>query len=96
MNSRDFCYWLQGHLELGHDQMILDKRQVELIRKHLNMVFYHEIDPSYGDKAEQDTLKQIHEGPKDPGHAHQPRGIIREDTGNRNPNPLMDFVKINC
>lgn len=46
MTSRDFCYWLQGLFELGYPNS-LDAHQVRLIKKHLNMVFYHEIDPSF-------------------------------------------------
>lgn len=59
MDSVDFCYWLQGLFELG-DPKELNAKQVDLIKKHLNMVFVHEIDPSYGDKEEQAKLNKIH------------------------------------
>jgi len=53
MKSRDFAYWLKGYLELGKfSSEILggfSGTQVECIERHLNMVFAHEIDPSFGD-----------------------------------------------
>ena len=60
MYSHDFCYWLQGFFELSGEDS-LSERQVDIIRNHLNLVFKHEIDPSYpGDpKKNQD----IHDGP---------------------------------
>lgn len=61
MNSRDFCYWLQGFFEInGKMEVPLDYTQVETIRNHLNMVFVHEIDPSFGGKEEQEKLNAIH------------------------------------
>lgn len=38
MNPRDFCYWLQGYFEVGKSSD-LSKEQVEVIRKHLRLVF---------------------------------------------------------
>jgi hypothetical protein len=68
MTSRDFCYWLQGYFEIsqgtGHDA--IDGAQVEIIRKHLALVFKHEIDPSYGDEKHQTELNKIH-GEMGPG-----------------------------
>lgn len=61
MKARDFCYWLQGLFELSGVEE-LDKRQTEMIKKHLNMVFYHEIDPSMGGEEHQGKLSQIHQG----------------------------------
>lgn len=60
MNPRDFCYWLQGLFELGKP-VSLDAEQTELIRRHLNMVFAHEIDPSFPPEL-QETLTALHEG----------------------------------
>lgn len=64
MRSRDFCYWLQGFFEISsindHGNA-LSPKQVECIRRHLDMVFYHEIDPSMGDQEHQDTLTEIHD-----------------------------------
>lgn len=61
MTSRDFCYWLQGLFELGCPDS-LDAHQVRLIKKHLNMVFYHEIDPSFPEE-QQATLSALHGNP---------------------------------
>ena len=60
MQSRDFCYWLQGYIELASTDgtPVLSQEKMECIKKHLNMVFVHEIDPSFGkDNA---TLDLIH------------------------------------
>ena len=59
MTSRDFCYWLQGVFEVGNVSS-LDNRQVELIKRHLNMVFVHEIDPSMPDTS--GALAALHSG----------------------------------
>ena len=59
MTSRDFCYWLQGVFEVGNVSS-LDNRQVELIKRHLNMVFVHEIDPSMPDTS--GALVALHSG----------------------------------
>lgn len=61
MTSRDFVYWLQGVFELA-DPKTLNEKQTDLIRRHLNLVFYHEIDPSMGDKEHQGKLNSIHNG----------------------------------
>ena len=66
MTSREFCYWLQGLFELDSPKNINEK-QTELIKKHLNLVFKHEIDASYGDQTHQDELNKIHNPfPSDP------------------------------
>jgi len=44
MNSIDFCFWLQGHFELSESKS-LTNTQVTAIKRHLNLVFKHEIDP---------------------------------------------------
>jgi hypothetical protein len=59
MTSRDFAFWLQGYFEISQPQTI-NEREVELIKKHLNLVFKHEIDPSMGDQNHQDELNKIH------------------------------------
>lgn len=61
MTSRDFCYWLQGYFEITAEYD-LTKQQIEIIKKHLSMVFAHEIDPSFGDQKEQNKLNTIHNG----------------------------------
>lgn len=69
MQSRDFCYWLQGFFEVQSSTFNesnkpevtgLTASQVSMIRNHLNMVFVHEIDPAMGNKAHQDKLNSIH------------------------------------
>ena len=59
MTARDFAFWLQGCFELN-DLETLDRKQTELIKKHLNLVFKHDIDPSMGDEAHQNELNYIH------------------------------------
>ncbi len=44
MTSRDFCYWLQGFMELaaaegGANGLVLSPEQVACLRKHLELVF---------------------------------------------------------
>ncbi len=71
MQSRDFCYWLQGALELGRVKE-LDAEQTDILRKHLNMVFVHEIDPSMGDERHQAEVRAAHEGGPRPRPAPAP------------------------
>lgn len=68
MTSRDFCYWLQGFFELEESgpkppeyALTLNSSQTDMIRKHLAMVFKHEIDPSMGDKKHQAELDALHD-----------------------------------
>ena len=67
MTARDFCYWLQGKLEIDevkHGQGIytepLTVEQVLCIKRHLNMVFAHDIDPKAGGLDVQEKLNSIH------------------------------------
>lgn len=49
MTSRDFCFWLQGYLEItgaGGVGGTMSDQQVACIQRHLGLVFTHEIDPS--------------------------------------------------
>lgn len=71
MNSRDFCYWLQGFFEVGSMALAENQKpevagltaaQVSMIRNHLNMVFVHEIDPSFGGHQKQQALNTAHQG----------------------------------
>lgn len=59
MTSRDFAYWLQGYFEVSEPK-IINEKEVEVIKKHLSLVFKHEIDPSMGDKEHQEELNAIH------------------------------------
>lgn len=58
MKAVEFCYWLQGLFEIA-DPKELNAEQVEIIKRHLNMVFYHEIDKLYP-KDEQQILNELH------------------------------------
>lgn len=59
MTSRDFCFWLQGFLEVAKPQE-LTPEQTALVKQHLALVFKHEIDPSMGPPEHQAALNQIH------------------------------------
>lgn len=59
MTSREFCYWLQGYFELVGNADPMTKEQMALLRKHLDMVFIHEIDPSYPNS---EALDKAHAG----------------------------------
>ena len=61
MTSRDFCYWLQGFFEIGMPTN-LTQNETEMVRRHLSLVFKHEIDPSFGDKEKQESLNILHGG----------------------------------
>lgn len=71
MTSRDFAYWLQGFFEIsGVDALTMNAEQITLVRKHLNMVFIHEIDPSFGGPEKQEKLNTAHNRP--PLHGGDP------------------------
>lgn len=59
MTSRDFAYWLQGYFEISNPETI-GKDETEAIKRHLNLVFKHEIDPSMGDAKHQQVLNEVH------------------------------------
>lgn len=65
MKSVEFCYWLQGLFELGNPTS-LNAEQTDLVKRHLAMVFHHEIDPSYGKEATQAALTALHSKPSLP------------------------------
>ena len=61
MTTREFCYWLQGYFEIeGRNSYTLSTDQCDTIRKHLSLVFAHDIDPAAGDAAVQAKLNNIH------------------------------------
>jgi hypothetical protein len=41
MTAENFCYWLQGLLELTPDLKALTEAQVKMVRDHLGYVFTH-------------------------------------------------------
>jgi hypothetical protein len=59
MTSRDFVYWMQGLFELGKPTE-LNAEQTDLVKRHLALVFLHEIDPSAGPPAHQQMLNELH------------------------------------
>lgn len=66
MKATEFCYWLQGMFELsGNSLQTINAEQLEIIKKHLNMVFIHDIDPSYP-ASQQQQLNETHNG----GHSN--------------------------
>lgn len=68
MTSRDFAYWLQGFFEITDANSIqppamsLAPDQVTMIKRHLAMVFIHDIDPSMGGPEQQEKLNEAHSG----------------------------------
>lgn len=70
MKSVEFCYWLQGMFEINPPSVGLSKEQVSIIKKHLDMVFYHEIDNSYPSE-QQDALNKFHNEIKQPVEVKQ-------------------------
>lgn len=64
MKATEFCYWLQGYFELHGDIGAegLSKRQVDLIRNHLALVFVHDIDPKAGPPEYREILNDILSG----------------------------------
>lgn len=63
MTSRDFCYWLQGHFEIGKPTA-LSAAETDMVRRHLSLVFKHEIDPSLdgGSPVVRAERQAIHDG----------------------------------
>lgn len=82
MTSRDFSFWLQGFFEVQEPTEITPK-QTEMIKRHLGLVFKHEIDPSYSDDPKvQEELNEIHNGSKPENkpngiHGYDPEGVMR-------------------
>lgn len=60
MTSRDFAYWLQGFFELSSTKT-LNTEQTATIKRHLALVFIHDIDPAQGDAKQQKILQTIHD-----------------------------------
>lgn len=83
MRSRDFVFWLQGFFEIqdassNRTSGELTEGQVNSIKKHLALVFKHDIDPSMGDKPHQNELNQIHgvTVPNMPGSGHGGTSVV--------------------
>ena len=70
MTPVNFCYFLQGFFEITevNKEITLTPEQVKMIRAHLNLVFFHAIDPeTLKDSSEIDKIKyqKIHDGAND-------------------------------
>lgn len=66
MTARDFVYWLQGFFEIsGAGVTSLNAEQTALVKRHLALVFVHDIDPKAGTPEVQEVLNKIHQGLKD-------------------------------
>lgn len=74
MKSRDFAFWLQGFFEISGTENITPE-QAKIIKKHLDLVFAHEIDPEMGDENTQDLLNEIHDGDEYP-YVWKPNDLI--------------------
>jgi hypothetical protein len=62
MTSEQFAFWMQGFFELSETNE-LSPRQVEIIKNHLKLVFYYDIDKSYDvDQKTSETMQAIHDG----------------------------------
>ena len=59
MNSKSFCYFLQGYLELAKPKTI-SKEELAKIKGHLKLVFRDDIDPSMGSAEHQEELNNAH------------------------------------
>lgn len=62
MKAENFCYWLQGKLELDGEPTAWTKEQVACVAAHLALVFKHDIDPKAGGAEVQEALNQMHAG----------------------------------
>jgi hypothetical protein len=85
MTSREFCYWLQGFFEISGADITkkLSEKQVDIVRRHLAMVFKHEIDPSQGTPEHQAELTAIHHGSG--SGSELPTPPVRSSSGGFNP-----------
>lgn len=57
MTAENFCYWLQGFYEINDDNTI-SKKQSEIIKAHLSLVFKHDIDISMFDGKDDKYKKE--------------------------------------
>jgi hypothetical protein len=70
MKATEFCYWLQGYFEIDQASArpgnSLSGEQVEVIQRHLALVFVYDIDPQAGPPEYQQVLNDIHSGNNKP------------------------------
>jgi YesN/AraC family two-component response regulator len=58
MQSREYTYWLQGFFELT-DATTLTAKQIDLLERHLQLVFKYEIDPEIPTAAAVEKEKSL-------------------------------------
>lgn len=58
MKATEFCYWLQGMFEINPTKSLTEV-QTDIVKRHLQMVFFHDIDKSYP-QEQQGILQQLH------------------------------------
>ena len=69
MRSSEFAYWLMGWFELNKT---IDHREgatqetLDMIERHLKLVFVHDLDPKQGPPEVQQQLQEIHDPPEEP------------------------------
>ena len=77
MESVNFCYWLQGFFEIAKPSEITSE-QTEMIKNHLNLVFFHDIDPKASkDEKIQEKMNEIHSGKIKPSHHSPSTTVVR-------------------
>ena len=59
MKADNFCYWLQGLMEL-EDPKTITEEQLNDIKAHLRITFKYDIDKRYGDDKHQEVLSRLH------------------------------------
>ena len=59
MTATNFCYFLQGYLELANPKTI-SASELARIKGHLRLAFRDDIDPSMGGVEHQQKLNEIH------------------------------------
>ena len=66
MTAEQFVFWLQGFFEISDDKATkLNEKQIKIIKNHLGLVFFHDIDPKYSDDpAVQEKMNELHSGDK--------------------------------
>ena len=57
MTPENFCYWLQGKLEIDGNIESLNKEQIEIINDHLKLVF-NKVTPERGKKETLSALEK--------------------------------------
>lgn len=71
MKPDQFCYWLQGFFELS-DEDTINEVQIDAIKRHLNLVFVHSLDPE--SESETSATKW------DLQHAHDGNDVHNKET----------------